>query len=320
MSETNFLKIVGLGKQNIIENTPKMNLQESIYYSQTPYNLRADFPPIQFLESIFSKTAHVSDKIPSQFKIPGSFSRQELEYFSNPDARVGGFGPLFGLVLISLIIGVLLSRTKVSREYKFIAFGVTLATFLTPYPWWARYVGFFYSIVIVLVMLLITNRIHVSRLIGFFAATLLVAQSLLLTYGHFQKEVSYQRPIYESSRVSDSRTNIELREQSFSGYRYDWSQREKFVYQNIELDFFLNHIAPHLKSAELEIVSSCYLKDGATSNWLPSLLRKGSENEFFNTSGVLKLSDLCDFASLIAVQQKWAAMPFWTQTIFEGKS
>jgi hypothetical protein len=294
-----------------------MSLQENIYFSQTPSNLREDFPPIQFLESIFSKTAHVSDKIPSQFKIPGFFSRQEFEYFSNPDARVGGFGPLFGLVLISLIIGVLVSRTKLSKEYKFIICGITLAVFLTPYPWWARYVGFFYSIVIMLVMLLITSRINISRFIGFFISILLITQSNVLIYGHLQREVSYQRPIYASSEIVNSKTEIDLREQSFSGYRYDWSLKEKFIYQNVEVDFFLNHIAPRLNSSELEIVTSCYLRDGAMSNWLPSKVFEGSSNEFFNVSGVLKLSDQCDLEALIGVQQSWPEMPFLTQDIFK---
>jgi len=317
MSGTNFLKSLGLGKQNIIENTPNMSLQENIYFSQTPSNLRQDFPPLQFLESIFSKTAHVSDKIPAQLKIPGSLSRLEFEYFTNPDARVGGFGPLFGLVLISLIIGVFVSRSKLSRDYKFFICGITLAAFLTPYPWWARYVGFFYSIVILLTMMLITSRINFSKLMGFFVSTLLISQSIVLVYGHVLKEISYQKPIYSSSEIVDTKTNIELREQSFSGYRHDWSLREKFIYQNVEVDFFLNHIAPRLNPSELEIITSCYLRDGAMSNWLPSNLRRGSGNDFFNVSGVLKLTDQCDLEALMEVQQVWSKIPFLTQDILK---
>lgn len=317
MSGTNFLKTVGLGKQNILDNTPNMNLQENIYFSQTPSNLREDYPPIQFLESIFSKTAHVSDKIPAQFKIPGSLSRQEFEYFSNPDARVGGFGPLFGLILILLTIGVLVSRSKLSREYKFIICGIILAVFLTPYPWWARYVGFFYSIVIILILFLITSQIKISRFIGFFASILLITQSSALIYGHLEKEVSYQRPIYASREILDSKTKIDLREQSFSGYRYDWSLGEKFIYQNVEVDFFLNHVAQRLNLSELEIVTSCYLRDGAMSNWLPSKINENSGKEFFNASGLLKLSDQCDLEALSGVQQSWAEIPFLTQDIFK---
>jgi hypothetical protein len=317
MSGLNYLKSIGLGKQNIIENTPNINLQENIYYSQTPSNLRNGFPPIQFIESIFSRTAHVSDKIPSQLKIPGSSSRQEFEYFSNPDARVGGFGPLFGLVLIILIIGLVVWKTKLTTEHKLIFLGVTIAAILTPYPWWARYVGFFYSVVIVLIMQFITSRTHIAKFIGYFASILLITQATVLIYGHFQKEVSFHRPIYESSESAQLKTRIDLREQSFSGYRYDWSSGKKFVYQNVEIDFFLNHIAPHLTSSELEIVGSCYLKDGASSDWLPSNVRTGSSDEFFNVSGLLKLSAQCDFDDLNIVQEKWANIPFLTQGIFK---
>jgi len=317
MSGFNYLKRIGLGKQNIIENTPNINLQENIYYSQTPSNLRDDLRPIQFIESIFSKTAHVSDKIPSQFKIPGSVSRQEFEYFSNPDARVGGFGPFFSLVLIFLVISVVASKAKLSKEHKLILFGITLAAFSTPYPWWARYVGFFYSVVILLIMQSITSRTNITRFLGYFASILLITQATVLIYGHFQKEVSYQRPIYESSEFVEPKSNIDFREQSFSGYRYDWSSNKKFVYQNVEVDFFLNHIAPHLTPSELEIVGSCYLKDGALSDWLPTNVRIVSSNEFFNVSGLLKLSNQCNYGDLNSVEQKWADIPFLRKSIFK---
>ena len=163
----------------------------------------------------------------------------------------------------------------------------------------------------------ITSRTNITRFLGYFASILLITQATVLIYGHFQKEVSYQRPIYESSEFVEPKSNIDFREQSFSGYRYDWSSNKKFVYQNVEVDFFLNHIAPHLTPSELEIVGSCYLKDGALSDWLPTNVRIVSSNEFFNVSGLLKLSNQCNYGDLNSVEQKWADIPFLMKSIFK---
>jgi hypothetical protein len=72
-------------------------------------------------------------------KVPGVFKWKELTYFSEPDVRIGGFGPLFSLVaLLALMLWLIRFRRfpfPVSA-----ALLLLIAFFLfSPGAWWARY-------------------------------------------------------------------------------------------------------------------------------------------------------------------------------------
>ena len=317
MNGANLFGKLGWGKQNSIENSINENLQENIYYSQTPGNLREDIQPLQFLQSIFSKTAHVTDKIPAELKFPGTFSKSEFEYFTNPDARVGGFGPFFSLALTLLLIGYLLKNVKSVRFSKFVLVGVTISAILTPYPWWARYVGFFYALIILLLLSIMVSGSQISKVFTVVVSLILSVQSVLLTYGHVQKELNYQKRIYEIDVPIESTSKISFRDQSFSGFRYDWSKSENFVYQNIEVDFFLNHIARNLKESEMKVMDSCYTMNGYESDWLPSSIKSSSTQDFFNTSGILSLKNTCNLNVLSEMQHNWWKIPFQKRSILD---
>ena len=314
MKSVNYLKYFNLGKENIIENSVNATIQQNIYYPQTAKNILGDFQPIQFIESLFSRTAHVSDKIPSELKFPGIFSKSEFEYFTNPDARMGGFGPLFSLTVLILIFGAMNMKLKNQHLTKYLIFGTVMAAILTPYPWWARYVGFIYSIVLLFIFLLLISKSTMNRNLGCAAAGILICQSLILLYGHAVKEISHERPIYTIAAPIQEKVPLELRDQSFSGYRLDWGRGKPYLYENIEVDFFLNHIEPNLSSSDIQIVKSCYSVNGTLASW-GHPLKLHVDDEFFNHLGLLKIKEDCDFNLLQGVEKKWSTIPFHKERI-----
>lgn len=309
MSSKNYLKGLGFGKLNLLQNSTNANIQENIYFYQTASNIYGEWQPLQFLKSLFSKTAHVNNQIAAEFKFPGFFSRAEFEYFTNPDPRMGGFGPIFSLVLMVIVTGVFFKKEKDSRLAIFLVFAITLSVLFTPYPWWARYIGYAYSIIIMFLFTLIASKAFKAQTAAFVAIALLIFQTLITTYGHLQKENSYQRPIYAITSESGISTPIELRDQAFSGYRLDWMKNDNFVYENIEVDFFFNQIWPALSDSEIKLMETCYKIDKS----VVSLIYPGkqhTDDNFFNNSGLLKIRQECDIRTLSKVQKLWANIPF----------
>ncbi len=90
--------------------------------------------------SLFSKSEHRTDRMP-RLKIPISMDGPEIEAFRHPDVRFGGFGPLYGSVLI-LTVGVamvLIGSRRLVGILTLVAAGVILLPALVnPEAWWAR--------------------------------------------------------------------------------------------------------------------------------------------------------------------------------------
>ena len=315
MHQVNYMKSLNLGKHNIIENSPNTNIQENIYFSQTAQNLYQDPGPTQFIKSMFAKTSHVSSRIDAEFKFPGTFTKSEFEYFSNPDPRVGGFGPMFGLVVLVLILGSLLYKRRPSGFTAYIFLGILGSALLTPHPWWARYIGFVYSLILILLLIQIRSSSLKVRFCGFLAAFLLIFQSSVLIYGQIRKEVEYQRPIYAINASNQETIPTELRDQAFSGFRMDWSKKGSFVYENIEVDFFQNQIKPFLSGTEMKLMESCYSVQGKIASW-GHPLKEHVDDEFFNNSGLLKINQTCNYNLLANVQSRWSNIPFSKRGIF----
>lgn len=100
----------------------------------------------RFFYSLFSITGGFPHE-PAQLKWPWELHKLEWEFAGIPDARAGGFGPLFALCfLLSLGIFVYAVIRKIPIDKGLAALGGICLLFsaLFPQGWWARYVPFAY--------------------------------------------------------------------------------------------------------------------------------------------------------------------------------
>ncbi len=137
---------------------------------------------------------------PSFLKIPFTFSMDEFRDFTVPDMRIGGFGPLYGGILIVQIAVLALSLPSVFRSHKqfaisFICYAIPALFLLIAIAdsWWARYSAYQYffnayaSIFAFLALRDIKKRkVVLSAITGFFSLLLLSN-----TVGVFISNVNY---------------------------------------------------------------------------------------------------------------------------------
>ncbi len=97
--------------------------------------------PTRFLVSLFARADE--HNVAPVLKWPFALGRDELRALGYPDLRIGGFGPLFGLVvLVAAAIGVGRRWFGVRVPAKGWALAALLVAiaFFNPALWWARYV------------------------------------------------------------------------------------------------------------------------------------------------------------------------------------
>jgi len=91
--------------------------------------------------SIFSNSDNNPNNIP-QLKIPFAIHDNEMAAFNRSDARYGGFGPLFGSVLVMVLLAgffVFFKTRKVVMMFCFIpSLVILILTLINPEAWWAR--------------------------------------------------------------------------------------------------------------------------------------------------------------------------------------
>ncbi|WNN76876.1 hypothetical protein RKS58_03295 [Lysinibacillus capsici] len=112
--------------------------------------------------SIFSETYNGLEEEPKT-KFPLSVSKEEIFYSKATDTRIGGFGPLFGLIVILTLCLSLIYYRKIDKEqgYVFLILVavIMISIMINPEPWWARYVPQLWIIPLLFVLLIVINKI-----------------------------------------------------------------------------------------------------------------------------------------------------------------
>ena len=105
----------------------------------------------KFFLSIFAKpgdyhpSSYSSDHL--SFQIPFAFDRKMLSTYTYPDTRIGGFGPLWNVIVImsTLLAWKILSSIKNNNKgFIFIIVLWLLSVLINPLCWWARIVPHFW--------------------------------------------------------------------------------------------------------------------------------------------------------------------------------
>lgn len=144
-----FYPLAGDGKVDIIIN----NIPAGV----------ADLNKIEKLYvSIFSETSNNLKQEPKT-KFPLSISKNEVFYSGAIDTRIGGFGPLFGLIVILTFSLLLINYRTLNRKelwYFGIIVGVIMVSILiNPETWWARYIPQLWIIPLIILILMLKNNI-----------------------------------------------------------------------------------------------------------------------------------------------------------------
>lgn len=139
--------------------------------------------------SFFSQSSNILAASGSdpQLKIPFSIYPQELKSLRDNDLRIGGFGVLYGGILIiqTLTIVVMLPKQRRSRPFLFqitICYLVptVVLMFALGESWWARYCVYFYFVSCVALVLLLIPSAAGSTLLRASKRALCVVFALLL--------------------------------------------------------------------------------------------------------------------------------------------
>lgn len=194
-----------------------------------------------FLISIFSKGENVSptyssENIQPTLKIPFTTSIEEIENYSIPDIRVGGFGPFFSVVFIASLIGtiyIIIKFIMYKQWDKLIPYllilGVTafLILFLDG-NYWARYIPYFYAVPILVLTYLLWNKDKkVNYTLGIILTIIMFINAGLVFYTTFRStrnnDAYIGRKINEFVQYShdNEKVNIKLNHIGVQGALYN---------------------------------------------------------------------------------------------------
>lgn len=160
--------------------------------AQRPVNLAQVPAPGRFVYSVFSQTAGEGPREPARLKWPWEVAPSEWHVAGYPDARSGGFGPLYALGLVlsaAVVLGALYRRSGFDGPLALLAAGCLAASAAFPEGWWLRYVPFAYTAPL-LALLAIRRREGAVRW-GCGAAAVVFALNAALTAGAAWRYAGY---------------------------------------------------------------------------------------------------------------------------------
>lgn len=161
-----------------------------IMTTNTPISLKDKLPIEQFYLSIFSESMNsITDDL--KIKFPLRITTAEWDVIWAEDARIGGFGPLFGAIFILTSAGILLWYRSFKDKIGLLVFLlISLSVMVNPEPWWARYIPQLWLIPILFVVLLIRDRLNIKKKIFASLISLVVLCNILVIGKSYVEHIS----------------------------------------------------------------------------------------------------------------------------------
>ncbi|OXM82841.1 hypothetical protein [Paenibacillus rigui] len=177
--------------------------------------------------SYFAKTVgNSSEKRPTEFKWPFTFTDRELAVYGEPDVAVSGFGPLFsGILLLSLAVLVLAFRRRSGLTLAALGIIVLLAAsaFVNPAAWWARYVPQLWFVPLICVWLALSLKGHrVLNAAGWTLALVIMVNTLLVGGTYTQKQLALTQEL--KAQLAELQAAGQPVKAEFT---YSWSNQER---------------------------------------------------------------------------------------------
>lgn len=176
--------------------------------------------------STFSETDNISGDREPKLKPLFSVSENEKEVASvTYDTRIGGFGPLFGgILVVSLIVIVceLVILWKKSKKWFYIILSVIITIFLMLFliteSWWARYSPYYYLIPIIAISLLfvIFNNSKIQLKLSSLIVAIFLTVCLLINASYFAKYIGICKEKTEVAKETLTNLALESKEKSIN--------------------------------------------------------------------------------------------------------
>ncbi|MGL4990987.1 MAG: hypothetical protein ACRC57_07485 [Sarcina sp.] len=174
-----FYPLIGAGSINIIEpNTPKYLLGKS-----------------NFIQYIYSLFANISSGVNSSGHFPHNFNQlislngSVMNYYSQPDPRLRGFGILsFIIEPMSFVLFVILMIQMIKQKANkffititiFLSVIIVIMTLVAGGYWWARYIPFYWILPSFIVILYIKNKSKIYKILGVILLIFMILNVLCL--------------------------------------------------------------------------------------------------------------------------------------------
>ncbi len=247
-----FYPLYGKGNVDIMEST-------------TPTEL---YKMNRFKRFVISNFSYTYNRINYSYriKVPFTFESSELENFRTPDTRVGGYGVLFGGILIlSLAFGIYAlfknyKERKNCTNYLLTIFCMFIVIAILKESWWARYFPQFYLIpILVILMLLNLKKDKITKIAPLLMIIALIFNSYLIA-NYSLSEIIHQRNVINTTRsiiknINEDKmllvdTSSYLNDSTFDGMAYDIydiHKNMKVIKPDEILDGYTMYSYPNLK-------------------------------------------------------------------------
>jgi hypothetical protein len=147
-----------------------------------------------------------------KWKVPFTVDKRELYIFFNTEPRYGGFGPLFGAVLLLTLAVFPVAKTVTVRKVWIIGAGLATAMVLTvlvnPEAWWARLSPQLWLVPVILISALAMGAPAWPRRIAAALTVLLLANAMLvagLNWGRAaDKNLAFRQQLASLQEMSSS--------------------------------------------------------------------------------------------------------------------
>lgn len=186
---------------------------------------------VRLIHSIFSQTS-VNPEVVPNLKFPLFIMSSELNHIFalNSDARIGGFGPYFGaIIILSLLCLIfLIIRDRKVHPLIFFSFFILILTLVNPFSFWARFVPYLWIFpILISVHLILSSKSSLQTITGFILVSMMYINSLtyfvVFNAGYLRAQSIVQTEI--AALKSDKTYKINFR-------NYD-SIKIKFIEDNI---------------------------------------------------------------------------------------
>ncbi len=186
-----------------------------------------DLTPVErLLFSVFSKSDNAKGVgTEGELKWPFTYEAWELKEFTNPDTNVGGFGPLFGGIILLSLLGIvaLVASSAYSREQKqalyFLLLTVFISCLLIPPASYARYVPQFWLFPVIVCLYALAGRRIFLVLIGAALLVFLVINNALISREYLQFNFETSTQLRENLHQLKQQSEIKPLEVSFGVFR-----------------------------------------------------------------------------------------------------